>query len=32
MTNNDWEDFKKDVVPLKNKKIILKKLKIKNYS
>ena len=30
MTNNDWEDFKKEVIPLKQKKIMLKKkLKIK---
>ncbi len=25
MTNNDWEDFKKDVTPLKNKRVNIKK-------
>ena len=25
MTNNDWEDFKKDVTPLKNKGVNIKK-------
>ena len=25
MTNNDWEDFKKDVIPLKNEKKNIKK-------
>ena len=30
MTNNDWEDFKKEVIPLKQKKNnVKKKLKIK---
>ena len=29
MTNNDWEDFKKEVVPLKQKKKIILKKKLK---
>ena len=29
MTNNDWEDFKKEVIPLKRKKNYLKKIKDK---